>query len=170
MYPVLIAAGGISTLAWDYRHLALRSLKNISKKRNSARRNSPSSDEATGAATVSTVNDEESKPQVSNINSNNIRQRGTNTSASSERAAVATTQPALAQHAELMVLSKKVAVPLLLATILLIVSLVIVRAKVANPPRSLEFFVNMVIAGVIIFGGGPVVIPLLRGYTVTPGM
>jgi hypothetical protein len=28
----------------------------------------------------------------------------------------------------------------------------------------------MMIAGVIIFGGGPVVIPLLRGYTVDPGM
>jgi chromate transport protein ChrA len=33
----------------------------------------------------------------------------------------------------------------------------------------MQFFVNMVIAGIIIFGGGPVVIPLLRGYTVDNG-
>ena len=33
-----------------------------------------------------------------------------------------------------------------------------------------QFFVNMIIAGIIIFGGGPVVIPLLRGYTVDNGI
>ncbi|GEM12867.1 chromate transmembrane transporter [Rhodotorula toruloides] len=38
-----------------------------------------------------------------------------------------------------------------------------------NPPRALDFFTNMVIGGTIIFGGGPVVIPLLRQYTVQPG-
>lgn len=34
---------------------------------------------------------------------------------------------------------------------------------------EIQFFVNMIIAGIIIFGGGPVVIPLLRGYTVDNG-
>lgn len=36
--------------------------------------------------------------------------------------------------------------------------------------HAIQFFVNMIIAGIIIFGGGPVVIPLLRGYTVDNGM
>ena len=33
-----------------------------------------------------------------------------------------------------------------------------------------QFFCNLIIAGTIIFGGGPVVIPLLRDYVVVPGM
>jgi hypothetical protein len=36
--------------------------------------------------------------------------------------------------------------------------------------NRMQFFVNMIIAGIIIFGGGPVVVPLLRGYTVDNGM
>ena len=38
-------------------------------------------------------------------------------------------------------------------------------------PRGLIFdlFSNMYLAGTIIFGGGPVVIPLLREYVVEPG-
>ncbi|GAA5975447.1 hypothetical protein JCM21900_002114 [Sporobolomyces salmonicolor] len=35
--------------------------------------------------------------------------------------------------------------------------------------RELDFVTNLLLAGTIIFGGGPVVIPLLRGYTVDPG-
>lgn len=37
------------------------------------------------------------------------------------------------------------------------------------PTRALDFFTNILLAGTLIFGGGPVVIPLLRGYTVDPG-
>ncbi|WOO82723.1 uncharacterized protein LOC62_04G006206 [Vanrija pseudolonga] len=36
-------------------------------------------------------------------------------------------------------------------------------------PRRTQFTCNMITAGTIIFGGGPVVIPLLRGYVVEPG-
>lgn len=32
-----------------------------------------------------------------------------------------------------------------------------------------KFFSNMLLAGTIIFGGGPVVIPLLRDYVVVEG-
>lgn len=37
------------------------------------------------------------------------------------------------------------------------------------PPLVLDLFANMYLAGTIIFGGGPVVIPLLRSYVVGPG-
>ena len=37
------------------------------------------------------------------------------------------------------------------------------------PPLVLDLFANMYLAGTIIFGGGPVVIPLLRSYVVDPG-
>jgi chromate transport protein ChrA len=33
----------------------------------------------------------------------------------------------------------------------------------------MQFLANMALAGTIIFGGGPVVVPLLRDYVVAPG-
>lgn len=38
-----------------------------------------------------------------------------------------------------------------------------------HPPRALSLFANMLLSGTIIFGGGPVLIPLLREYVVQPG-
>src|SRR5882762_2430570 len=38
-----------------------------------------------------------------------------------------------------------------------------------NTPLEFHLFANMYLAGTIIFGGGPVVIPLLREYVVTEG-
>ncbi|QRV96295.1 chromate ion transporter [Ceratobasidium sp. AG-Ba] len=43
------------------------------------------------------------------------------------------------------------------------------RGTLRNPPLQLQLFINMLLAGTIIFGGGPVVIPLLREYVVQPG-
>ena len=45
----------------------------------------------------------------------------------------------------------------------------ILRGVLDNRPRPLDLFSNMYLAGTIIFGGGPVVIPLLRSYVVEPG-
>ncbi|KAJ5661707.1 chromate transporter-domain-containing protein [Penicillium maclennaniae] len=38
-----------------------------------------------------------------------------------------------------------------------------------HPPLALDLFTSMYLAGTVIFGGGPVVIPLLRSYVVAPG-
>lgn len=49
------------------------------------------------------------------------------------------------------------------------IAILVARALVDTPPRALDLFANMYLAGTIIFGGGPVVIPLLREYVVQPG-
>ena len=41
------------------------------------------------------------------------------------------------------------------------------RGTLSAPPLLFSFFANMYLAGTIIFGGGPVVIPLLREYVVS---
>jgi chromate transport protein ChrA len=43
------------------------------------------------------------------------------------------------------------------------------RAGLHPSPLLLSLFNNMFLAGTVIFGGGPVVIPLLRNYVVDPG-
>jgi chromate transport protein ChrA len=45
----------------------------------------------------------------------------------------------------------------------------VVRGTVADRTLLFDLFSNMYLAGTIIFGGGPVVIPLLRSYVVDPG-
>ncbi|EPQ26472.1 uncharacterized protein PFL1_05794 [Pseudozyma flocculosa PF-1] len=77
--------------------------------------------------------------------------------------------PDTQRQAQLQVPGAKAAVLSGLLFVLLVVVLVVVRALLRDPPRLLDFLTNMVIAGVTIFGGGPVVIPLLRGYTVDYG-
>jgi chromate transport protein ChrA len=42
------------------------------------------------------------------------------------------------------------------------------RGTLTTPPLPLDLFANMYLAGTIIFGGGPVVIPLLRSYVSSP--
>lgn len=45
----------------------------------------------------------------------------------------------------------------------------IIHAVKTRPSHSFSLFSSLYLAGTIIFGGGPVVIPLLREYIVTPG-
>lgn len=54
-------------------------------------------------------------------------------------------------------------------TIASFISILVARAKLSAPPRSLDLFANMYLSGTLIFGGGPVVIPLLLSYVVDPG-
>ncbi|KAF1968880.1 putative chromate ion transporter [Bimuria novae-zelandiae CBS 107.79] len=49
------------------------------------------------------------------------------------------------------------------------VTVLVTRGVLKAPPLALNLFANMYLAGTIIFGGGPVVIPLLRAYVVDPG-
>ena len=49
------------------------------------------------------------------------------------------------------------------------IALLVTRGLLHSPPLELDLFANMYLAGTVIFGGGPVVIPLLREYVVQPG-
>lgn len=49
------------------------------------------------------------------------------------------------------------------------IAVLVARGTVHARPLALDLFANMYLAGTIIFGGGPVVIPLLRSYVVDPG-
>ncbi|KAI5862478.1 chromate transporter-domain-containing protein [Durotheca rogersii] len=49
------------------------------------------------------------------------------------------------------------------------VAVMVARGVLAHPPLLYRLFANLYLAGTIIFGGGPVVIPLLREYVVAEG-
>jgi chromate transport protein ChrA len=70
---------------------------------------------------------------------------------------------------ELNVLSWRVGSCILALFALSIVTVVVLRAFLLNPARDIALFQNLYLAGTIIFGGGPVAIPLLKEYIVTEG-
>jgi len=49
------------------------------------------------------------------------------------------------------------------------IAIMVLRGTLHSPPLIFQLFSNMFLAGTIIFGGGPVVIPLLREYVVSEG-
>lgn len=65
--------------------------------------------------------------------------------------------------------SLKLGIPIIVGFFVLFAALMVLRGVFESPPLPLQLFINMVLAGTIIFGGGPVVIPLLREYVVQPG-
>lgn len=66
-------------------------------------------------------------------------------------------------------ISVRAGVALFILFLILFAVLIALRSVLPHPPLPLALFNNMFLAGTIIFGGGPVVIPLLREYVVEPG-
>lgn len=175
MYPVLVAAGGTSTLLWDYRLPMARAISKLPAKRR--RGSSPSSqNQSNDGIELNTMSASSSSNPYEAGRLSAIRNRLPHASsqlstAKTPSATMSAEEAEPTRHVDLdlMVLKKKLALPLAIISIIVFIVLIVVRSEIYNPPRWLEFFVNMIIAGVIIFGGGPVVIPLLRQYTVAPG-
>jgi chromate transport protein ChrA len=66
-------------------------------------------------------------------------------------------------------ISMKVGLSLTLGFFLSFIAVMVIRGTVDARALAYDLFANMYLAGTIIFGGGPVVIPLLRSYVVDPG-
>ncbi|KAI9867532.1 MAG: hypothetical protein M1830_005807, partial [Pleopsidium flavum] len=58
---------------------------------------------------------------------------------------------------------------LILGFIATFIAVMVLRGVLKNRPLLFSLFANLYLAGTIIFGGGPVVIPLLREYVVAEG-
>ncbi|KAG8703895.1 hypothetical protein FRC09_003881 [Ceratobasidium sp. 395] len=63
----------------------------------------------------------------------------------------------------------KLGVAIILGFFAIFATLMTIRGTMRSSPLPLQLFTSMFLAGTIIFGGGPVVIPLLREYVVQPG-
>lgn len=182
MYPVLVATGGLTTLLVDFRHRIL------SRLRPRRRRTSSTPSRAEGIelqAIPSTQVDELAVPPLARTrdagNAGKDEKRAEEEDREGGKAeqglrqrhqvAVVPTPSTVQTEAppdnderlrtRLIVPPAKVAYTLGASFIVLVITLVVLRAKypVKPVPRALDFTTNMVIAGVIIFGGGPVVSP-----------
>ncbi|CDU25973.1 uncharacterized protein SPSC_06144 [Sporisorium scitamineum] len=194
MYPVLVFGGGLITLLYDFRH---RIVKAISSRVNGHRSRSKKTSQDNDATQPDQTQDIELEPVAStrraSLDATDKKQPGPAVQELPFQAGTSSTAPSLRQRTAatvnrndlqngtapdasvvdrrtpIMVLSRNIAVALGAGFIALVAAVVVTRSQLSSPPRAFDFFTNMMIAGVIIFGGGPVVIPLLRGYTVENG-
>ena len=143
-FPVLMVAGGLATLLWDLRmpHIAA---KPIVQKFTQRRRRRRSPDEAPQDIELDLTNS--TPPQAQHT----------------------PPEPRTVPLSSTLPMSLATGLLLLTAFALTFTAIMITRGVLSPLPLTFSLFANLYLAGTIIFGGGPVVIPLLREYIVTQG-
>lgn len=192
-YPVLIVIGGLTAVVWDLwlaRRVRLLQQRWQARRRRAADRAATAENEAaTSDANIDPRVDQAAielqQPQRGTAAkddttvtqrkqaSKNGKDAATETAFSAASrappASDAITTPI--EEPTFYGVSVKTGIVVLVVFLLSFIAIIIARSEVTRTEknRPLSVFANMYLAGTIIFGGGPVVIPLLREYVVTPG-
>lgn len=159
-FPVLMVVGGIATVVWDLR-LLQRAWRRLRKR--------PADYEA---------------PVEEGVELQRVDQDGQESSATTQRR----TKPEApversessgsilngqaeggSGRASRVTRSWKLGASIVAAFLASFVIVMVCRGLYSDVNRGFDLFANLYLAGTIIFGGGPVVIPLLRQYVVGPG-
>ncbi|KAG9187682.1 hypothetical protein G6011_05553 [Alternaria panax] len=177
-FPVLIAIGGFTTVMWDVwlRQRVGKMRAAYLAKRRRARNEQGDAEEV--QATSQSIPIELTRPEAvkrrQRAGSSTDRivpeQEEAGRSHAGEHPVVDDRAETAASVADVKThnISVKVGVSLIVGFLVSFIVVMVIRGTVSSG-RSFNFFSNMYLAGTIIFGGGPVVIPLLRSYVVDPG-
>lgn len=175
MYPSLIAAGGLATLAYDYRHKA----KEWSTRWPIFRcQRMPGPRMTNDVRDAAVLRDDIELSHISRSVPVRETDAGLHRRSNAGQGHTSRTPDQIRRsdsiqrestQLPLLVPSRPVALAFGTFLIMMLIVCLFTRSQLTSPPRELNFMTNMIIAGLIIFGGGPVVIPLLRGYTVENG-
>ncbi|RFU27463.1 hypothetical protein B7463_g8872, partial [Scytalidium lignicola] len=175
-YPVLMVGAGTVTVVWDYRwlHRLFRPLWR--GPRLSEQTEHPRATDSSSIAEITTIaneNDVErpihlrhtagSGQQQLHSSAQEIRSSTFNSRLSRESSRI------IPPNIQLNLLSWKTGIYIISSFLISFLIIMLLRSLLKFRPLGLSLFANLYLAGTIIFGGGPVVIPLLREYTVTEG-
>ncbi|CAI6099900.1 unnamed protein product [Clonostachys chloroleuca] len=146
-FPVLLFAAGCATITYDYRwlHRPVQAVKKLIPKR---RRTAPTEEENTASEET---------------NASSTVHHG------QERYPTRESEPRIIPHGHRLDFSWKSGTAIIAAFFVTFIAVMVLRGVLYNPPLLFQLFANLYLAGTIIFGGGPVVIPLLREYIVAEG-
>lgn len=164
-FPVLMVAGGVATVMWDgLVHQQILRAKSAWRSRN--RQPEPEIDAPATADWERTA----TRNSGQGAETGNLRMRKSDAGPLPQNASDAPAPeemegPASQDH----VIRIRVGAVILVFFFASFIAILVSRAKLSAPPLALNVFANMYLAGTVIFGGGPVVIPLLRSYVVDPG-
>ena len=173
-YPVLMVAGGTATIIWDYQwgHKVVRASRSLIF----GPRNRP-----TGSNEEQQVQDrtelQDIPPPAHNSASTTSlsyrpsgRMPPSNISVrNSEDQAAEDTERVVPVNLDFRIFSWKFGIAVVGCFLVSFVAVMILRSVLFSPPFGFRVFSNLFLAGTIIFGGGPVVIPLLQQYVVIEG-
>ncbi|PLB52303.1 hypothetical protein P170DRAFT_453733 [Aspergillus steynii IBT 23096] len=163
-FPVLMVAGGVATALWDgwvYQRILRAKMAWINRNRQP---------EPEGDASGSAGHERSSaRNSGQGAGTEMLRMRKSGTEASPPISTDIQAPEEGETPAQEHIIRIRVGAVILIFFFASFIAILVARAKLSAPPLSLDLFANMYLAGTVIFGGGPVVIPLLRSYVVDPG-
>jgi len=191
-FPVLMVVGCLATVVWDYGWIQAWLKKTKAGIKRHGRKPSRSEEEGVSEepshkadsvpiplTNIATVQAARIRTRASATEADEDmtkvgpQQDGTHSLSSSHNALTSATPIVQAPPAttvpESSVVSWKKGTLLISAFLASFIVVQVLRGTVKSPPFGFQVFANFMLAGTIIFGGGPVVIPLLREYVVQPG-
>ncbi|KAL1971438.1 hypothetical protein VTN31DRAFT_2370 [Thermomyces dupontii] len=160
-YPVLIVIGGLVTMIWDggLSRLILRAKLRLK------RRNRESHGQVMDTESIPLEN----RAQLSSTVDSAARPRKQVQLPETQPAPSGTSETSQEQSSTHYAIRPRIGLAVVALFFASFAVIMAVRGSLDTPPLPLDLFANMYLAGTIIFGGGPVVIPLLRSYVVDPG-
>ncbi|KAF7594185.1 hypothetical protein BBP40_010034 [Aspergillus hancockii] len=166
-FPVLMVIGGAATALWDgWIYQQVQRVKIAWRDR----RNHQPEPEGGGPdpADVERMSDENQTQRDQMLRLRKV-EAGTGGRLPQSSARVANRNEAEVVPSHDHVIRIRVGLAILVLFFISFIGILVARGQLAAPPLALDLFANMYLAGTVIFGGGPVVIPLLRTYVVDPG-
>lgn len=161
-FPVLISAGGILTVVSDYRWVQ-RFLKRI-------RPHTGAVDQDSEAPVNSLETGEAAPSSSSNLEYSTRLRQSARTSTGNDTTTLEDNEERIVPTSmNLGSFTWKSGIFVIACFFITFTIIMVLRGVLAGQPRGFHLFANLYLAGTIIFGGGPVVIPLLREYVVAEG-
>ncbi|PPQ75207.1 hypothetical protein CVT26_008343 [Gymnopilus dilepis] len=173
-FPALLVMGGVATLIWDFwgRSWVQRMRRRRQRRQGRRRTSDPPAPEIDEIEmdSIPTMDIQE-VPRAAELQGPLRRQNAstqdpqTNPSEEVHSNQASNGRTVLPTH----IIPVKTGILSILLFFLCFIIFMVLRGVLHPAPLLLALFNNMLLAGTIIFGGGPVVIPLLRDYVVDPG-
>jgi chromate transport protein ChrA len=160
-FPILMVIGGLTTLLWDcWIQQRIVAIRKRFQKREEQKPQQPVIEEVTADEAAVPVDQKPAADKNAAVRRSTASRTNAPVEVAPEPAA-----PALPHH----YIPIKIGIFVIIGFFISFIAFMVVRGVVKNAPLQFSVFANMYLAGTIIFGGGPVVIPLLREYVVEPG-
>ncbi|KAL5440872.1 hypothetical protein PMIN07_007978 [Paraphaeosphaeria minitans] len=175
-FPVLIAVGGVVTIVWEVwlRQRIARVSAGCAARRRRNRTEGGDAEETAAVQDIPLVQLERPEAVKRRPLTGNSADRilpveeEVGPSRSSERRNAEMPVPTPIENAR-HTITLKLGLTLTALFFTSFTAIMVVRGTLPSRALAYDLFANMYLAGTIIFGGGPVVIPLLRSYVVDPG-
>lgn len=171
-FPVLVVAAGLATVIWDFRwlHMAARFLW----RREDTHPREHADVDLEGSDAIEMRTKVPSAGEAVQSGSDIQGRRSANNS----NVTLPTAEAELREESdarvvpsslEIKVCTWKGGIAIITCFLVSFIAVVVLRGVLFSPPRGFSLLANLYLAGTIIFGGGPVVVPLLREYVVAEG-